>query len=93
MVKGSEAVRVLFNLPFLRGFSFAFCDEIIEECDSVFCRYVGGGDDQEGWSTVAPMSRIRGSLALSFLGGTFYAIGGGIPSEQYSLVEGYATLT
>lgn len=56
------------------------------------CRYVGNGDDQDGWSTVAPMSKIRGSLALSFLGGIFYAIGGGIPSEQYSLVEGYAAV-
>ncbi|BDA43628.1 probable Kelch-like protein 20 at C-terminar half [Coccomyxa sp. Obi] len=51
------------------------------------------GDDEDGWSTVAPMSKIRGSLACSRIGGTFYAIGGGIPSEQYTLVEGYDPIT
>lgn len=64
---------------------------------SMSCRYVlnGHGEDgieEDGWSTVASMSKIRGRLASSRIGGTFYAIGGGIPSEQYSLVEGWALI-
>lgn len=67
--------------------------------NSMCCRYVvnlnneDGNDEEDKWSTVAPMSKIRGSLASSRIGGTFYAIGGGIPSEQYSLVEGWASIT
>lgn len=94
MVKECEAVRASINLPVQSSSAITVCDEMgSERVWLYFCRYVGGSNDQEGWSTVAPMSKIRGSLALSFLGGTFYAIGGGIPSEQYSLVEGYATIS
>lgn len=68
-----------------------------DDTGSMSCRYVVNGDDEDcdhedGWSAVAPMSKIRGSLASSRIGGTFYAIGGGIPSEQYSLVEGWVLI-
>ena len=33
------------------------------------------------------MSVARGSLAVSFCNGGFYAIGGGLPSAQMSIVE------
>ena len=39
------------------------------------------------WLSIALMSRPRGSLAVSEMGGAFYAVGGGTASAQYDLAE------
>ena len=45
-------------------------------------------DVEEGqWLSITAMSRARGNLAVSELGGAFYCVGGGTPTTQYDLAE------
>ena len=45
-------------------------------------------DVEEGrWLSITPMSRARGNLAVSELGGAFFCVGGGTPTTQYDLAE------